>query len=1023
MQRKTFDSVSHILFVIVISILTPGIAELKAQEGNPVIDTTGLVAYYDFSGSYRDSMGNNADAISHLTEFTEDRFCLPQRALALTETGSYLQIVDDPSLNFTDTLSISFWLHLDTIPESDTRIISKSDPANPESGSYWITIHPDPELENINGHPWSFSFRDSEGSVNTFKAEWGMHKQSWMLYSVTFDGSELILYMGAEPVAIFETAITSILPDTNDLWIGNSTGSGFTGKVDEVLLYDRVIQAGEFENLLSMASFVPDDHKLIFEAEIGDTVELYTMAYGSFVQYQFFKGEELIQEGPDSICKVVIKSEADYDYYSCRAYNCLYESIKKYKIKSCALYEDIYIYDVSSTEIYASEGDEVHIWFYVNSNLEGLEYEMYHNGNLLPDVFRGIYTIEQATLADSGAYYFVVINGCERLVSDTVYLIMEGLEYVYTEVEGWDWTGNISSAGSSYFSSICAGPDSSFCLLGHYAGGLKVEGMEVFSSGSDDIFIVKYDKEGVYRWSRFLVSTGGKGKGDLAMDSEGNVYVSGSYWDSLQIEDVRLTTVRVGGTGYLAKYNPSGQLLWIRDLKTTRGLNCDNIEIDSADHIYLGGNFSGSLKIDTVFTRGDWDQYANVLFLARMDTSGACHWISHAVTDPFMDLFGLIDMDLNKNGEVVASGTMTAEADFGNGVVLSTAIEAPFLVKYDSAGLAEWGTTLASDFSFAEAFDVSVDDLDRIFLTGMHLGEIAFGDLTVGSQDPVMEEIFLARFDSAGLCTALNSYGSLGEGGDFGICYEPLSDTSGYLLGLFGDTLIMKLDTLIAGAVSGGVGPISPNMFIAKLSAEGEPLALQSAGVIGNQFYGEILVRGDGRLYFAGLNEGVAVKKSSMVERNPIAFVGYKEHGIVERTGPLELEFNYQETICQGDSLQFRGLWYKEAGTYRDTAYNPIGIDSIFSLKLSTEICSSIDDQAVIGDYQIYPNPANHILYVYSPDGEPFELKMFGMTGQRIWQNRDQHEYQINLQGYEPGLYILKMIKQGESKVHKVLIE
>ena len=71
---------------------------------------------------------------------------------------------------------------------------------------------------------------------------------------------------------------------------------------------------------------------------------------------------------------------------------------------------------------------------------------------------------------------------------------MEGQGSVDYKVVGWDWTGNIGGSGSSYFSSICMGRDSSIYLLGHYAGGLKVEDVEVFSSVEEDVFLVKYDK-------------------------------------------------------------------------------------------------------------------------------------------------------------------------------------------------------------------------------------------------------------------------------------------------------------------------------------------------------------------------------------------------------------------------------------------------------------------------------------------------------------------------------------------------
>ncbi len=1020
MKRIGLTTFSIAILLGTISFFTPCLSDLNAQSGYPVIDTTNLVAYYDFLGSFRDSTGNNVTAVPNNAEITEDRYCHPQNAVYLSSIESYLKVEDHPTLDFTDVFSISFWIYLDSVPETETRIISKSDPADPDSGSYWISVHPGPDEGS--GTPWSFSFTDGEGAIQTFRCEWGMITGHWVNYTVTYDGSRVTLWLAIEPCAEFETGVSSIQPNDDPLWFGNSAGSGITGKMDDILLYNRLITIDEIENLGTLSLFIADFDNVLFEPAIGDTIELFSTASGPNVQFQFFKGEEVIQDGTDSTCIVVIESESDFGMYSCRSYTCTDESTKHFNLKSCVLYDDIYIYDVTSPEIYAAEGDEVSLLFYVSHNLIGLEYEMYHNGILLPDV-RNHYTISQATAADTGAYYLVVFNGCERIVSDTVFIIMDGHSYVDYEVVGWDWTGNISGAGTSYFSSIATSHDGSFCLLGHYGGGLKVEDTEVFSSIADDIFVVKYGEDGDFQWSKFLQSTSHKGKGDLAVDSEGYVYVTGSFWDSIQIEDTVLNTNMVAGSGYMIKYDPAGKQIWIKELETTRGVSCDNIEIDSLNRIYLAGNFSGSLTIDTMEVTGNWNEYANVMFIAQLDTAGSCQWISHAVTDEFMDLFGLIDMDLSKSGEVVASGTYTGQVEFGNGVTLNTPIEGPFLVKFDEKGVAKWGTTTATEFGFAEAFDVSVDDVDRIFLTGMHLGEITFGEFSAGNTGMVMEEIFLARFDSAGICTALNSYGSLGEGGDFGVCYEPATDTTGYLMGMFGDTLIMGLDTLIAGPVSGGGGAVSPNMFIAKVTDKGEPLILKSAGVIGNNFFGEIQVTAEGRLYFAGLNAGISVKKESASETGSVAFVGYLEQGFLERVVRTEVVINEQETICLGDSTLFRSSWYKDAGIYQIRVKSTDGIDTIFNLELTTEICVSTEDKLTTGIYMIYPNPANQALFVKSPNEEPFELQMYGMSGTLVLKLVGQNAYELNVQEYQPGLYLLKLSRPGVFSIHKVLIE
>ncbi|MEN8228977.1 MAG: LamG-like jellyroll fold domain-containing protein [Bacteroidota bacterium] len=1258
MKMKSPHAYAFALLLSLLSFSGLLLKPLQAQSGYPVIDTTDLVAYYDFYGSFRDSTGKNADAFPSNAELTDDLFCYPENAVHLTAADSYLRIEDDASLDLTDRFSISFWLYLDSVPAAETRIISKSDPAEPAAGSFWISLLPGEE--DPSGTPWSFSFTNTEGTVQTCRAEWGMFTGHWIYYTVTFDGSMVMMYLGTEPVIEFAVTPTSMLPNDHPLWIGNSVGSGFTGKLDNMLLYKRVVQVQELESIKNQSLVIRDTERPAITAGIGDEVELVSKHSGPNLIYTFSKDGDILQEGRDSIYLLEIQSVSDSGVYTCTAYNCLSEHTKYFDVEllpfdyypsldttglrafytfhgdyndstgntgpatahsvvadtgifgnpnqgvrfsgqdsyleipddpdlditdqfsislslmidtvpdgmeallakpdgstdtignyglfldsglsllfaitasdgtvykhvstsklqpgvwhlvtvsyngtemnsyldgvpdtplpvpglslriddnsliignpgdgiksfvmddfrlyaraleeeeiikftglhipkamssqqstlacpgevveftpivsgpflhytffregvvlqeghtpsytisisseedlgvyrcivsngygTCEvemsvqpgkLYEGIYIYDVTTTEIFYSEYDQVKLVFYASDNLVGLEYEMYHNGNLMPDASWGLNTIDSAGVEDVGEYYFVVVNGCERIISDTVTLIMQGQEYTSFEAEGWDWTGTISGTGNSYFSSISSGPDGSICVLGHFAGGLKVEEREVFSSLADDIFIVKYSKDGDYQWSQYIVSPNHKGKGDLAVDSDGNVYVSGSYRNSIHIAGQSLTTDKVGGSGYLAKFTSAGALVWIKPVEPTGGVQCDNIEIDAENHIYLGGNFTGSLTIGSFEVTGSWDQYATVMFLARMDREGDCEWISHAVTDADMMIgFGLIDMDLSASGEVVTCGTYTGQADFGNGVVMNPVIEAPFLVKFNEEGMAQWGTNPAFNSGFGEAFDLSVDEQDRIFMTGMFLNDISFGDLSVVSDGSRMEEIFLARFDAGGVCTALNYYGSLGDGWDFGIGYEPASDTTGFLIGMYGDTLIMGADTLIAGE-----GRDSREMFLAQLTDDGEALSLKPAGIRANSFFGEIHVAHDGRIYFAGLNTGVSMKKATAAGTPNIAFVGYR-------------------------------AW---SGTQH----------------------VAIENDPVDNDYIVYPNPASQVVFVKSPDRLPFELRIFGISGKSYLHLDDQPEYAVDVSGLIPGIYILKLEREEEISIHKIVV-
>ena len=129
-----------------------------------------------------------------------------------------------------------------------------------------------------------------------------------------------------------------------------------------------------------------------------------------------------------------------------------------------------------------------------------------------------------------------------------------------------------------------------------------------------------------------------------------------------------------------------------------------------------------------------------------------------------------------------------------------------------------------------------------------------------------------------------------------------------------------------------------------------------------------------------------------------------------------------QDTICQGDSIRWRDDWYRDPGTYTDTVSNGVSRDTVFILELFTEICVAVVDPMNAGCYLIYPNPADHMLYVNSSEQLPFEMKLYGLSGNLVASRSDRSEYEMNVSGLRPGIYILKLIRPEKSAVRKIII-
>ncbi len=966
----------------------------------PIPDTSGIRAWYPFRDHFQDITGNTGPGIPNEVQIDTGMFRNPLHAARFSGPGAQMVIGDDPDLDLDGPFSLLLSFQIDTLPSSRESIFFKSDGTSVTPGNYALYLENDGTL--------AFELTDKSGGIYHLigrKASTGI----WQLMAITYDGSELNLYLEDETVLSNQSSVIELHNNEYPLVFGNVSTDEKSFRVDEFMFLDRALSSQEYEEFrqdhLPQSTAINETRSVC----AGDQVSFEPIAYGPYLNYRFLRNGNVLQEGSQSAFNIQVNSETDLGVYQCEVSNGYGKFLLELGLEQGRLHEGVYIYDVPAKEIFFQEGDELNVNFYVNWNLDGLIYEVYHNGEVISDVFRGIYTIESAVPEDQGKYWFVVHNGCERLVSDTVTLYLEGTEFKEYVAQGWDWTGQISGSGSSYFSSIATGPEGSIGLLGHFTAGLRIEGWEGFSSGKEDLFVVRYDENNNFLWSHSMSSTNLKSRGDVAVDSKGQVYVCGSYWESIQIGQHKLITEAAEGSGFIVKYDVSGSLLWVKEITSSRGVRCDHLLIDEADRVYLGGNFNQDLHIEQQDLNSGADAYATAMFLACLDTEGNCAWISHAVTDADMMIgFGLVDMELDPEGNIVTAGTFTGTCDFGNGVNTGPALESPFLVKYNPEGEAQWGAEMESTNGFGEAFDISVDDLGRVFMTGMYLSDIKFDDETIQAESGRMEEIFLGRFTLHGSCTSLSSYGSEGEGGDYGLRYEPNTDSSGYLIGLYGDLLVMGDDTLEAVGDVGQGSAVSTDMFLALLDDEGTPLALKSAGVRSRRHDGEMYIAEDGRLFFAGLNMGDQAKKAGS-EGPGIAFIGYRNQSRFQ-----EVEQRNSEIICEGDSIIFGGCWYKDAGTYSYRADNKLSSDTVYVLELSVYVCTSVEETDAASQLRIFPNPASSVLHLsWTKDLKIRDLSLLSITGRVIWQEKvhdgfPSRNHLIELKSIPGGLYFVR---------------
>ena len=104
------------------------------------------------------------------------------------------------------------------------------------------------------------------------------------------------------------------------------------------------------------------------------------------------------------------------------------------------------------------------------------------------------------------------------------------------------------------------------------------------NAGNTDLFVVKYNSSGTKQWTRQLGSSSRDSANDVATDSSGNIYVTGTtYWE------LDGNTSAGKADLFVVKYNSSGTWQWTKQNGTDRYDEARGVATDSSGNVYVTG--------------------------------------------------------------------------------------------------------------------------------------------------------------------------------------------------------------------------------------------------------------------------------------------------------------------------------------------------------------------------------------------------------------------------------------------------
>ena len=215
---------------------------------------------------------------------------------------------------------------------------------------------------------------------------------------------------------------------------------------------------------------------------------------------------------------------------------------------------------------------------------------------------------------------------------------------------------------------------------------------------------------------------------DNAVDSPGNHYIAGTIPNNgtvdfdpsnVRIDGSDLLTSRGGIDGFVAKYGPNNEFLWVRGLggdaiwdgTTTVGIvNYDrakNLVVDPAGNVIVTGEFMKNATFGTTNLVAVHPLYVDA-FVTKLDANGNFLWAKS---------WGTSTADFAEDVAVDSNGNITAV-----GYSLTTGVE---IRRFSANGSLQW--MKSTSFSQGNtARSVSVDSSDNIIVSGEFTGKVDF---------------------------------------------------------------------------------------------------------------------------------------------------------------------------------------------------------------------------------------------------------------------------------------------------------
>ncbi|MBI4661812.1 MAG: SBBP repeat-containing protein [Verrucomicrobia bacterium] len=457
--------------------------------------------------------------------------------------------------------------------------------------------------------------------------------------------------------------------------------------------------------------------------------------------------------------------------------------------------------------------------------------------------------------ADAAGNYYVTGFFADTMVAgDTTFRSSGGEDMLllkYNSAGSLLWARKAGGTGNDEGLGIAVDASGNCYVTGFFTSTAAFGDSTLTGAGGAEIFVAKYDTAGTLLWARKAGGSADDFANGIAVDAQSNCYVTGNFSRSAIFGNTTLTSTG-GSDTFVAKYDSSGNLLWVKQAGGIDGDSGIGIAVDGANNCYVTGRFQSLARFGNFDLRSvGWD-----IFLVRYDSAGNVLWAKRLGGNQDDEGRGIA---LDAAGNCYVTGGFAGTGSFGNTTLTSRGATDVFLAKYDRDGTPLWAR-IAGGSGDDLGYGIAVDLAGNSYITGDFASVATFGNLSPTSRGG--QDVFVAKHDNLGNLLWVRQAG--GTDDDFGNAVAVDAASRVYLTGefkgrsAFDETLLVSFgsfDAFVAKLVPAGEIATAPTIT-GLIPETGAPGTLVT--IVGSRFDDAIDVKfGDVSAGFIVVTSGI----------------------------------------------------------------------------------------------------------------------------------------------------------------------